>query len=184
LDAVEDFDERAVDGAGETAGEEFVGDGGECVDVGADGDVVDGAAGLLGGHVGECADELSWEGERVVGCAGGDVWCEGGGEAEVEEVRGVGVVEEDVVGLEVSVEDATLVGVVDGVADGGDEGEDALRVGGAWCEDVVEGESVDEVHDVEVVSVVDAGVDDGDDGGVLETGDEFDFALESSARGV
>lgn len=120
----------------------------------------------------------------MVGCAGGEVGGEGGCEAEVEEVWRVGVIEEDVVGLEVSVEDASLVGVIDGVADGGEEGEDALGVCGARGEDVVEGPAVDEVHDVVVVCVVDAGVDDGDDGGVLEPGDEFDFALEASARGV
>ena len=102
------------------AGEQFVEEDAEGVDVGAGVDVggVGVGAGLLRAHVGRGADHLLEAGEeRLVG----EVGLHRLGDAEVDHLgHRLGAVldgDEDVAGLEVAVDDAFLVGVLDGAAD-------------------------------------------------------------------
>ena len=73
---------------------------------------------LLRAHVGERAEELT--GARL---QGGELYVGVGHarDAEVEDLRLALLVDEDVLGLEVAVDDPFLVRVVDGIADLGDE---------------------------------------------------------------
>jgi hypothetical protein len=90
------------------------------------------------------------------------------------------------------VDDAALVGVVDGIADFGEEEQGGLDRSGRGTTDpqsrvsgtgsLIEGDAIDELHD-EVVAAVGrhAGVMDCDDAGVAEGGDEFGLALEAES---
>src|SRR6185295_19363175 len=109
------------DGWGEegwAAGEEFVQDRAEGVDIAGDGEFA-GTGGLFGGHVGRGTEEGVFQGQ-------GAFFFEDAGEAEICDVRFGGRVEKDVGGFEVAVEDSVLVGVVDGGGDFGEEGGDGL----------------------------------------------------------
>ena len=108
-------DERAV---GAFAGEHFVENDSERVDVGA---VVGGGTGaLFGGGVGGSAGagEVDGIGGRIGGGAVHD-----GGDAEVGDFDGTGFIDEEVFGFDVAVDDAVVVGALEGVADRGDDGE-------------------------------------------------------------
>ena len=106
---------------GEFAGEHLVEDDAEGVDVGA---VVDGVGGgaLFGGHVlGGAHDRgavVVFRGPWSVIRGGNDA-----SEAEVGDFDLAGLSEEDVFGFDVAVDDAAVVGVLEGVADLGDDGE-------------------------------------------------------------
>jgi hypothetical protein len=94
------------------------------------------------------------------------------------------IIDEDVGGLEVAVHDAFLVGVVDGIAGGGEEFEGFFEGEFAVADELVEGCAADVVHDVVEVAVVGfAGAEDGDDVGMTEGGDEFNFAFEAVLGG-
>ena len=175
---------------GELAGEEFVGDDAESVDVGAGVDLVGVAGGLFGGHVGEGAKDGA-----DFGVHGGelDVGIVGDGETEVEDLGMRGIVgiggghDEDVGGLEVAVDDAFWVGIVDGVSDLGEELEPVLErevVGGRVFD---EGLAFDELHGEVRLNAVGsgggAGLVDGGDAGMLEAGEDFGFALEAAEGG-
>lgn len=179
-DVGEDFGHASDDGVGVLAGEEFVEDDAEGVDIGADVDEVGVAAGLFGGHVREGSHELAGDGDEGVG-GFGDLL----GEAKVEDADVAGVVDEDVGGLEIAVHDALLVGVVDGFADDGEEGEGLLEGEFVLLNEGGDGQSSDIVHGVVEVSIGgDAAVEDGDDVGMAEGGDELDFAFEAVPCGT
>src|SRR5205814_1115822 len=95
------------------AGEQFVEDRAQPVHVGRGGQVLQGGR-LLGGEVAGRADD--GPGLRV-----GGVTFEVLGQPEVGDVRLAVRVQEDVARLEVAVEHAALVGVVDGPGDGGEQ---------------------------------------------------------------
>ena len=87
-------------------------------------------------------------------------------------------------GLEIAVDDAALVGVVDRVADGE---KSRRRSASSWAVDrlwsrlepAVQGLAADQLHGEEVVTVVGvSGLVDGGDVGVLEAGQGLDLALE------
>jgi hypothetical protein len=111
-----------LDGRG--AGEELVEEYAEGIDIGAGVDVDGVGLGLLGAHVLGGADELSVLGEE--GLLRQTV-VDGLGDAEVDDLGGgfavVGEGDEDVGGFEVAVNDALVVGVLDGLADGHEEPE-------------------------------------------------------------
>ena len=161
-DVLEGGAHAAADLVGHLAGEELVEHDAEGVDIGSDIDVSGASLGLLGAGPGERADEVAAgaEGERGVS--------RGPGESEVED-PGVAVgVDADVAGLEVPVDDAAEVGVSDGVADIGEEG-DGAGDGWVFAEVIVDGVSLDELHDEVGPPVVGgAAVVDADDVGVSE----------------
>ena len=95
------------------AGQQLVEDHAEAVDVGAAVDLVRLAAGLLGAHVGGRAQHLALERHR-------DLARVALGQAEVHDVRAARRRRHDVRRLDVAMDHALLVGVVQGVGDGGD----------------------------------------------------------------
>lgn len=166
---------------GEFAGEEFVEDDAEGVDVGAGVDVVEGEVGLLGRHVVGRAHELALLGHQglLVGAGG-----EGLGDAEVDDLgRGLVAVvggDEDVGWFEVAVEDAACVCVVDGVADV-DEEADAL-FDGELCGVGVGGDggAADPLHDeVGLPGVGGAAAEDAGDVGVVHAFEGVAFGVEA-----
>ena len=83
----------------------------EAVDVGRRAELAPGAGGLLGGHVAGRAQDRAADRQRAV--LTGPL-----GQAEVGDVRASLAVEQDVRGLQVAVQEAALVGVVDGAGQG------------------------------------------------------------------
>ena len=83
-------------------------------------------------------------------------WGDEFGEAEVGDFDLAGAGEEDIFGFDVAVDDAAVVGVLEGVADLGDDGEGVIGGGGGGVEELAEGEAVDEFHEEEVESVLGA----------------------------
>jgi hypothetical protein len=135
---------------------------------------------LLGGHVGESAHDLAGNGDESLGGFGEVL-----GEAEIEDAELALIIDEDVGGFEVAVHDALLVGVIDGIAGGGEELEGFVEGEFARVDEVGEWDAADEVHDEVKVTVRSfAGAEDGDDAGMAEGGDEFDFAFEAVASGL
>ena len=96
---------------GRPAGQALVEDGAEAVNVGGGAQLLDAPGGLLGGHVARRAEDGA--GARLLA-----VVVQPLGQAEVGDVRLVVLVDEDVRRLQIAVQDAVLVGVVDGAGDG------------------------------------------------------------------
>jgi hypothetical protein len=102
------------------------------------------------------------------------------GQAEVEDVRIAGIVDEDVARLEISVDDGADVR---GLNRGGDALDEAHRVAdghGSGADGLVEAVAADEIHDVvEVAGGRGPAVVDGDDAWVAEVGEQADLAGEA-----
>lgn len=159
-------------GGGGAAEEEGCEDA-EGVDVGGDGDAF--SAALLGAGV------VGGKGVGGFGIGGG-----GGeevGDAEVEEPGFAFAGDEDVGGLEVGVDDEMTVGVVDGVDDFEEEVDALLEGEAAKVAELVDGETVDELHD-DVVEAFGGGsaIEEADDAGVVERGEDAAFLGESGGR--
>ncbi len=114
--------QRRVVGEGRPAGEEFVEDGPEGVDVGGGGQGAV-AAGLFGGHVPRRADDQAGARQRLAAE-------QALGDAEVRQVRSPARVEQDVRRLQVAVQQAVLVRVVDRPRDRRHEAGGAANVAG------------------------------------------------------
>jgi hypothetical protein len=169
------------------ADEHLVGHGAEGVDVAAGADVAV-AHGLFGTHVARRAEGHAGLRHAIAGLARGE------GDAEVGD-EGAAVVQQDVLGLDVAVDDAALVGVVEGgcdflgEADGVGDGE--LLLAG---EAVAEGLAFDVGHDVveelgadatrsfaalRMTKVRGARVEEGQDVGMLQVRGGLDLAEEA-----
>ena len=101
---------------------------------------------LLRGHVDRGAEELLDAGEKRL--AGG-ILLDGLGDAEVDDLRhglSVALGHEDVRGLEVAVDDALLVGVIDGGADVAEQFEALAGVEIVLIAVVGDGDAVDQLH--------------------------------------
>ena len=181
---------------GRPAGQQFVQDGAESVNVGGGGDGVAVAGRLFRGHVGRRADDGPGLGdgrqqdrgdvERFRRAGGVSPLmirfvvapCIRGltpparqgllGEAEVGDVRLAAVVQEDVGRLEVAVEHAALVGVVNGVGHRRQQPRGVARRQGPRR--LGETASLEEFHTQIGVAVTDADVVNGHDVGVVEAG--------------
>ncbi len=131
-------------------------------------------ADLLRGHVGRRADDaagLRWTDPRSVG---GPL-----GQAEVGDVRAAFPVDQYVGRLEVAVEDAVLMGVVDGPADEGETAGRVARFHRAVGQHAGQGPTLHQRHGEVGPAVALAGVVDGDDVGMVEEGGGADFRLEA-----
>ncbi|MEZ4300478.1 MAG: hypothetical protein R3B70_36370 [Polyangiaceae bacterium] len=175
-----------VGGEGGAAGEHLEGGDPEGVLIGA---VAHGLAhGLLGGHV------LRGSEDGACGGEGGAAFAEHGradlGDAEVDDLDGVAlgerVVDDDVFGLEIAVDDALFVGAGEGGGDLAEDGDGALgrEPSGGDVEHGAEGDAVDVLHHeveiavggaAEVAGLGDVGVAEvgGGDGLALEAGDDL-----------
>ena len=165
---------RLGGGAGErrVAREHLVEHRAQGVDVGAGGDLAL-AHRLLGAHVVRRAERHAGLGHPApAGLAGRER------DAEVGDQR-LAVVQQDVLGLDVAVDHAVAVGVVERR---GHFGRDPDRVGDRELllagEPVAQGLALDVGHDVEEVAVGLARVEQGQDVGVLEVGRQLDLGQE------
>ena len=88
--------------------------------------------------------------------------------------------EQDVLGLDVAVDDAVAMGVVEGAGDFLREADGILDRELLFAgEPIAEGLALDEGHDVEELAVGAAAVEQGQDVGVLEIGGELDLLEEA-----
>ncbi len=167
-------DDRLRRAAGERriAGEHLVGHASQRVDVGPRGDLAL-AHRLLGAHVVRRAEAHSGLGHPAAAGAG-----DGERNAEVGHERAP-VVDQDVLGLDVAVDHAVAVGVVER---GGHLGREADGVADRElllaAEPIAEALAFDERHDVPGGAVRFAAVDEAEDVGVLQGGDRLDLAEE------
>ena len=161
-EGIEAIDDRGRRGAGEELAEEHA----DAVDVA--GDAGRAAEALLGRHVREGADGAGRGGAREIAQVGG---------AEVGEARGADVVEEDVGGLHVAVEDAEPVGLAERGEQGAGDLDRAGRGHGLALEPIREGAAGHPGEDDGwALGVVGA---QGDDVGVAELGEGAGLALEA-----
>ena len=152
------------------AREHLVEDDAERVDVAALGRRLAGR--LLGGDVLRTADDAA--GLRELR-AGEDL-----GDAEVGQLEDAVVADEDVRRLEIAMDDAVIVDMLEGRADlEGDVDRVAPREAAAMLDQVVEPAPLDELHRVPVLSVFVAGVVELDDVRMRELGERLDLALEA-----
>jgi hypothetical protein len=164
---------KVVAGKGAAAAEHFVEDGAEAEDVAAG---IDGfALGLLGGHVGSGAGDFAFLADggglrlEPVRRAGQEL-----GKAEIEDLDAAVAVDEDVVGFQVAVDDAGLVGGGESVAD-----LDGVAEGiGGWKR-AREGSAFDILHDEVWQALVVANFIESADVGMVEGGDGAGFAFEA-----
>jgi hypothetical protein len=172
---------RAVEGG--RAGEELVQEDAERVEVAAGVHGGCAGAGLLGAHVLESADDGAELGDLgAVGEAQGGA-IDGAGDAEVDDLGGgLAVIDgdEDVGGLDVAVDDAALVRVLDGLADGDEEAEAGWDVEMGGIAVLRDGDAVDELHDeVEAAGVGGSGVERTGNEGVVHEGERLALGLEA-----
>ncbi len=162
-------------GEGELAGEHLVEHDAEGVDVAAG--VAALAFDLLGGDVVGRAHALREVGVGEAARAGV------GGDAEVDEADAIGVVDHDVFGLEVAVDDAVGVDVFERVGDAEGEFGGALgRELAELVEDAAEELAFDPLHDHVGLRLAGGG-EDLHDAGVVEAGADVGFALEALVGG-
>ena len=146
---------------------------GERVDIGLRAGVA--ALGLLGGHVGEGADDVAGRGQR--GAVGEP------GDAEVHQLgaRLALVGDLHVLGLDVAVDDAARVGVVERLAEIGADLADLAVAERALAAEAGEGRALDQLGDQQRVAVLLAHLIEGDDAGVVEAGGGLGLAQHPAA---
>ena len=144
---------------GQFAGEQFVQDDAKTVDIAAAIDAVSLAPRLFRRHVRRRAQHLTLRRH-------GDLTGLALGQAEVHQVRHVPLVQHDVGRFDIAVDDAALVGVLQGVRHGGKEGGGLGRRRPPRRQQVRQRASVNEIADKKGQSLVLADLVDRHDGGV------------------
>ncbi|MDH3943421.1 MAG: hypothetical protein OEV06_04945, partial [Anaerolineae bacterium] len=146
---------------GEGAGGEFVKDDAEGVEIST---LVNlSTHGLFGRHV-----EHGTNDGAVDGHSGGD----GTGKTEIHEFDSAVGIDHEIFGLEITVDDALFVGMLEGGANLAGNGHDGVQVLGRL---LVKGISSDQLHDNEWSAIDFAGIENGDNIGVIELGNELGF---------
>ena len=170
--AVQQRDGVAVVGKGQVTGEQLVQQGADGVDVRRRGQLP--GQSLLRSDVGGSAQHLARpRGERLHAS-------EHLGDAEVGHLQRSGRAEEQVLGLDVPVQDALAVGVVQGAAGGEDDA--ARRLGGHTLgrDAVPHRPAGEQLHHQQTELVLLDVVEDGDDVGVVERREQTGLARETS----
>ena len=184
-------DTAGVATKGERARCHFVEDDAEREEVAARVEVF--AADLLGRHVGdgaECAagaGEMSFVRSLCCGGIGNGVGTDGSGagnfgEAEVENFRAATLGDENVCGLDVAVNDASVVSGVEGVGAVDADFEEAFEFQRARGDEVLQRGAVEEFHCDKGAAVVFADVVDGADVGMIQRGGGACFTFEAFER--
>ncbi len=145
------------------AAEQFVEDDAQGIDVRAAVGAVRIAAGLFGRHVGRCAEDFAFE--RHTDFAGIVL-----GQAEIEQVGFAAGIDDDVRRLQVAMDDAGLVGVVEGIGDLLADARGLLEGEGMDLDPIVELGTVDKVADDEDTSADVADLVHGDDARMVQAG--------------
>lgn len=155
---------------GQAPGNHFVDSEPQCVDVGA-------RVGLSA--LDDLRREIGDGAEKVLRLARGEGAVERFGDSEVRDLRDTGFVDDDVLGLDIAVDDALFMRVLEG---GGhlQAVTDSLGLGHTplGFEELAQGIAVDVLHHDEATAFVDAGVEHADDVGVLEPRDNAGLAFE------
>jgi len=165
--------ERCTAGKRRNAGERFVEDRAEAVNIDGGRNRFGIAARLLGRHIGGGADD-------GVGVSEGAVALEKFGDAEIGEVRLALDIEKDVARLEISMEHAALVSEMDGT------GNDGQQAGGARgghrfaTERSAERGAVDKGHAEIMLAGLFADFVNANDVGMIETGSGFGLGFEAA----
>lgn len=176
-------DGGALAGGGEAAerefaGEHFVDDDAEAVDVGAVIDVA-GIFVLFGGHVGGAAERTAGHGESEIAVRVADE----ASDAEIGDFHATAGIEQDVFRFDIAVPDALGVGGLERVADRRDEGERLLRGEPAGPHRLAEVHAIDVFHEQVEVSAALAVLENGDDVRVVEFAEGACFAGETFGEG-
>src|SRR5262249_28977122 len=166
-----------VTAEGGLAGQQGVQDGPQAVDVGGGRDRPVVAGGLLRGHVGRGGQD---GGRLRQPAIPPDLL----GQAEVRDMRVAFLIDKDVGGLEVAVQDAPDMPVVYRVGRLGDQPGGGLRVVAEAVQVTGQAAAVDELHAEVALAVVFAHLVDGDDAGVVEPGDGLGLVPEATQFGV
>ena len=127
--------------------------------------------GLLGSHVGRRAEDGARFGQAAIVL---DLLRQ----AEVAHMRFALLVKENVGRLEITVEDAALVGVVNSLGDRDHELRGVLRVGGVRRECPAQARTADQLHREITLAVVLSHLVDRHDVGMVEPGDRLGLVLE------
>ena len=134
---------------------------------------------LLRGHVVQRAHHLPRPGQReVAGVAAQQL-----GQAEVGDLHAALAVQQDVLRLDVAVDDALLVGVLQGVADLRHDPQRLLRLQVAVAQQLPQVDAVHVLHDEVVEAAGLAEIVDGDDVGMAEPGQGAGLAVEALGEG-
>ncbi len=159
---------------GRPAGEHFIEDCPQAEDVRSRGELSRAAGGLLGRHVGRRADRRPRLGDRALPL-------QQAGQAEIGQVRFTAGVEEDVGGLEIAMEHAALMGVMDGAGERGQEHRRLARREGRLPvgQPLRQGGALHQLHRQEVPAVVLSDFVDGHDVGMVEAGGGAGFGLKA-----
>jgi hypothetical protein len=104
------------------------------------------------------------------------------GDAEVGDFDASLAIEQDVFRFDVAVNDALLVGELEGFADAGDDRQCFLGLETAFAEELAEAGAIDVFHHQVEEAAGFAGVMDGDDIGMVEAGQCLGFAKEAFAE--
>ncbi len=169
--------DHALAGEGRLARQQGVQDRPEPIDVGRRGDRAATPGGLLGAHVGRRAHDRA-AGRQF------DVGLDPLGQAEIGDVRMAFPVDEDVRRLQVAVEDASQVGVLDGLGGLDHQGGCGTGPFAERFELIGEVAPLDELHAEIALAVVLAHLVDRHDAGVVEQGDRLGLVLEPEQVGV
>ena len=163
---------------GQLAGEHFIKDHPERINIRA---VVHlaGVFDLLRGHVGHGAEACTAEGQAEFLAAGLTQL----GDTEISDFHAAPGVEEEILRLDIAVEDALAVGVLEGLADSGDDFQRLFR-GEAFCpHGLAQIHAIDVFHEQEIPAALLAEIVHGDDVRMIQLRERPGLAVEAFGKG-
>jgi len=103
------------------------------------------------------------------------------GNVEVGDIGVVVFVEEDIAGLEVAVDDAFAVGIIQRVGETQEDVGDLIQLEAVKLNTLSEGAALRVAHNIEHLIVIEANIMHRHDGGMFELGNDLGFAFEAQA---